>query len=153
MFSKAHRWKQIILVTGVSLVTIGLCLVLYFGAGAFNTYRDVRFVLMQRFNGSNSNAFVVRPWMSIKYVSSAYHVPEAYLFQQIGVPMTRQNSLLSFRLLSASGTGSTRSTPLFLDTVRASIERYRTLPSAPRSSGALLQNRPASSGTSSSQHE
>ena len=118
--------KRIIVIAGILLMGIGIGAIVYYGAGMFDTFREIRFAHMHHFYGNNPDTSVVRPWMSVGFVSSAYHIPQEYLFRRIGVPMTESNSVLSFRLLSDQyHFGSGDNLFMLLDKVRKAIDLYR----------------------------
>ncbi len=126
MFSTLSPWKRFLLIAGIALVGVGLGAVIYFSAGIFSSYGEFRFVHMHHFDSHEPDTSFVRSWMSVQFVSTAYHIPEEYLFRRLNIPMTQRNGLLSFRMLSSQYTfGSGDSLSSLLDKIRASIDFYR----------------------------
>jgi len=155
MFSASFHWKRIIFITSIVLIALGTGVIIYFGVESFSAYREIRYARMHYFNTEYPDTFVVRPWMSIRYVSSSYRMPEEYLFQHIGIPMTQKNSLTSFRMLnSIFHIGPEDDISILLNRVQAAIDLFQAKvpppPDLPGHTGALLQPPQGSAGHSSS---
>jgi len=73
--------REKMLTTG--LIVVGIVLILFFG------FRAVRSFLRIQFTGLEPGATdveLIRGWMTVPYIATAYGVPEEYIFEQIGVP-------------------------------------------------------------------
>ena len=143
--------------TSIALIVLGTGVIIFFSFKSYSAYREIRFVRLHHFNSKNPDTSVVRPWMSIQYVSSAFRIPEEYLFQKIGIPMTQKNSLSSFRMLNSSfHIGPEDDVSILLRKVQAAIDAFDA--QAPvigplQRSGALLRPPQGSVGDTHSSYE
>lgn len=81
---KQHNIHKIIT---IGLMVCGIVLVSAFGLRAFRDYR--------RFHGGRgpieTDVTRIRGWMTIPYISHAYHVPEPVLFRALHIPPQPEN--------------------------------------------------------------
>ena len=75
------RRRQILI---VALIVLGLLLVIFFGLRAVRSYVRIRQTGLQP---GATDVQAIRGWMTIPYIAKAYGVPEAYIFEQIGLPV------------------------------------------------------------------
>jgi hypothetical protein len=78
------------------LILVGLGLMLFFGGRA---YRDYRRLQQQGLSPGVTDVEAIRGWMTLPYVAHAYGVPEAALFEELGVPQAA-NEKLSIKQLA-----------------------------------------------------
>jgi len=74
----------------VVLIIIGLGLVLFFGGRA---YRDYRRLQQRGLTPGTTDVEAIRGWMTLPYIANAYDMPEAILFQKLGVPRAGNENL------------------------------------------------------------
>jgi hypothetical protein len=73
------RWRKRF---AIGLIILGLIWVFVFG------FRVMRFFFKPHFPGQRpemTDVELIRGWMTIPYIARAYHVPEEYLFDQLGI--------------------------------------------------------------------
>jgi hypothetical protein len=79
----------------ISLIVLGLILIIFFG------FRAVRSFLRIQLTGLEpgvTDVELIRGWMTIPYIATAYGVPEEYIFEQIGVPQEGNQDKGLYRL-------------------------------------------------------
>ena len=111
------RWEKR-LTTG--LIILGLILILFFG------FRAVRSFLRIQFTGLEpgvTDVELIRGWMTIPYIATAYGVPEEYIFEQIGVPQADNQAESLRRLNFDYFEGEPEA---ILEAVKAAIRQYQT---------------------------
>lgn len=70
----------------------GLAVTIFFGSRALQSYRQLQYVREQGLDRGVASVNAIRGWMTIRYVSVAYAVPEEYIFDQLDIPYTERNS-------------------------------------------------------------
>ncbi|HXW00143.1 MAG TPA: hypothetical protein VEC93_17115 [Anaerolineae bacterium] len=91
--SPAPSRRERILIIG--LIVLGLILIGFFG------FRAVRSFLRIQLTGLEpgvTDVELIRGWMTIPYIATAYGVPEEYIFEQIGVPQEGNQDKGLYRL-------------------------------------------------------
>jgi len=73
------------------LVIGGLCISVY-SLRAYHAYQQWQYIQHQGINTGGANVGAIRPWMTMRYVSVAYAVPQEYIFDSLNIPHNRQNS-------------------------------------------------------------
>jgi len=114
--SVLSRWERILT---TSLIVLGLVLIIFF------SFRAVRSFLRLRLTGLEpgvTEVELIRGWMTLPYIAAAYNVPEAYLFEQLGVPQEghQDKSLRRLNLDFFEGEPGA-----ILEAVQAAIRRYQ----------------------------
>ncbi len=74
------RWGRILI---IGLVVVGLVLVGFFGWRAVRSYIRIH---QTGLKPGVTDVEAIRGWMTIPYIARAYHVPEVYVFEKIGIP-------------------------------------------------------------------
>jgi len=77
---RSSRTGQILI---IGLIVLGVILVLFFGFRAVRSYLRIQQTSLQP---GVSDVELIRGWMTIPYIAAAYGVPEAHIFEQIGIP-------------------------------------------------------------------
>ncbi len=77
--TRSRREKIIITV----LIVVGLVLILFFGLRAVRSFLRIQLTGLE---SGVTNVELIRGWMTIPYIATAYGVPEEHIFEQIGVP-------------------------------------------------------------------
>ena len=74
------------------LISLGIIVMLGYGLRALRSYRQWRYIQNEGFDRRIANVDAIQPWMTVRYVSVAYSVPEEYLFAQLDIPYDKRNS-------------------------------------------------------------
>jgi hypothetical protein len=115
----------------VLLIILGLAIMIPKGRGMLEFYKEARFAREHNFQNGNVSPDLLRPWMSIRYISVAYAVPQKYLFEASGIPPRNETSMISLsRLNGQMHLGQVNGSPVLMDTVRQAILAYRANPIA-----------------------
>jgi hypothetical protein len=113
----------------IILIIIGLSIMIPRGLGMFDFFKEVRYANEHNFKTGNLSPDLLRPWMTIRYVSAAYAVPQKYLFDATGVPPKNQNSMIALnRLNNQLQLGKIEKSPALIQIVRKAILAYRANP-------------------------
>ena len=118
-------------VLAVILILIGLVIMIRYGIGTFNAYREVEYAYRNNFDAGNLDTDLMRPWMSMRYVAVAYTVPIEYLFSELGIELERRNGNASLDDLNDEyfrGQRAEQGYPIILDKLSAAILAYRENP-------------------------
>jgi hypothetical protein len=95
----------------------------------FDFYKEARYATENNFSAGNVSPDLLRPWMSIRYISVAYAVPQKYLFESLNIQPGKETSMIALnRLNSQLGLGKVDGQPALLKAVRESILEYRAHP-------------------------
>jgi hypothetical protein len=73
----------------VTLIVAGVGLVVLFGIRSVRSLREVLYLQEQGLNDGTADVSAIRGWMTIRYISLAYAVPEEYVWEQLGLPPAR----------------------------------------------------------------
>ncbi len=73
----------------VSLMVAGLGLVIIFGMRSVRSFREVLYLQQEGLNDGTADISAMRGWMTVRYISLAYAVPESYMWEQLGLPPAR----------------------------------------------------------------
>jgi hypothetical protein len=115
------------------LIVAGLAITLFFGSRAAESYRRLQYIREQGLNQGTASVEAIRGWMTIRYISVAYAVPEEYIFAQLGIPYTRRNSHDTLGQLNRSyqlGRSTKGEYPAIVDNVAEAVLAYRANPVA-----------------------
>jgi len=82
------------------LILVGLGLMLFFGGRA---YRDYRRLQQRGLSPGVTDVEAIRGWMTLPYIARAYGVPEAALFEELGVPQVGNEKLSIMQLADKYG--------------------------------------------------
>jgi hypothetical protein len=113
----------------VLLILIGVAIMIPRAVGMFDFSKEARFAAEHHFAAGNLSPDLLRPWMSIRYISVAYAVPQAYLFDAAGIQPRKETSMLSLeRLNKQMRLGQVDGEPALMQKVRDGILAYRAGP-------------------------
>jgi len=115
------------------LIGLGLLVTLFFGSRAIESYRRLQYIREQGLDQGTASVEAIRGWMTIRYISVAYAVPEEYIFAQLDIPYTRRNSHDTLGQLNRSyqlGRSAQGEYPAIVDQVAEAILAYRANPVA-----------------------
>ncbi|MEI6290091.1 MAG: hypothetical protein WCP19_06630 [Chloroflexota bacterium] len=131
MSSLIEKIKSIsrIKILAVVLIIIGVGIMIFRGLGMFSFYQEVRYAELNNFKAGNLSTGLLRPWMTIRYISVAYAVPQKYLFDELMFTPNKENSMISLkRLNSQMNLGLENNKPVILKLVTNVINKYRENP-------------------------
>lgn len=111
------------------LIVLGLALMVPRGLRMLDFVQEARFAAAHNFQAGHPSPDLLRPWMTLRYVAAAYAVPQAYLFDALGIQPRKETSLLSIsRLNQMQRLGQVDGQPALLGQVRAAILQYQAAP-------------------------
>jgi hypothetical protein len=119
------RWEQRLT---IGLIVLGLILIGFFGFRAMRSFLRIQLTGLEP---GATDVELIRGWMTVPYIATAYGVPEAYIFEQIGVP-PEDNQTKSLRRLNADYFNG--EPEAILTVVKAAIRQYQA--AQPPPSGA-----------------
>ncbi len=102
MKTLVEKFKSIsrIQLVAAILILIGLGLMISKGKGLMDFYREVNYASQHDFAAGNPSPDLLRPWMSIRYISVAYAVPQKYLMDALEIQPKEENSMISLSRLN-----------------------------------------------------
>ncbi len=111
----------------ISFIVLGLLLIGFFGLRAVRSYMRIQQTGLQP---GVTEVELVRGWMTIPYIATAYDVPEAYIFKQIGIPQegNQDKSLVQLNREYAPGERG-----VIFNRVKEALRRYQAEHSRPAS--------------------
>ncbi|MEI7845216.1 MAG: hypothetical protein WCK35_05370 [Chloroflexota bacterium] len=113
------------------LIVAGLGIMVSKGLGMFEFYKEVRYAQENNFKAGNLSTDLLRPWMTLRYISVSYAVPQKYLFDEAGIKPKKENSMISVSRLNAQmNLGGVKGRPVLLSTIGDAINKYRANPVA-----------------------
>jgi hypothetical protein len=122
----------------LGLIVAGLAIMIPRAQGMLSFYREARYAAEHDFASGNPSPSLIRPWMSIRYISAAYAVPQKYLFDAAHIQPRKETSMVALsRLNQEMGLGKEGEEPALVKTIRAAILAYRIDPVHP----GLLEKR------------
>ncbi len=111
------------------MMLIGVVFMGVKGAGMLNMAREARYAVENNFSAGDLDPTLIRPWMNIRYIASAYAVPQKYLFDALEVTPGKETSLIALeRLNKQQNLGYTGKKPAILQKVVEAIDTYRANP-------------------------
>ena len=124
--AKASRVEQIII---IGLIVVGLILIVIFGLRTVRSYIRIH---QTGLKPGVTDVEAIRGWMTIPYIGTAYDVPEAYIFEQIGIP-SEGNQDKSLGRLNREYAAGERG--VILNAVKEAIRQYKAENSPPPEAG------------------
>jgi len=113
------------------LIIIGLAIMIPKGLGMLDFYMEVKYAREHNFKAGNLSPDLLRPWMSIRYISVAYAVPQKYLFDAAAIHPKKENSMIALnRLNEQMGLGAVSGRPVLMNIISDAIIQYRANPVA-----------------------
>jgi hypothetical protein len=115
------------------IIVIGVGLIFVFGARSIRSYRHLQYIREQGLDRGQAEVSAIQPWMTIRYVSVAYGVPEEYIFARLDIPFDRRSSndyLGRLNQVFQLGRSAQGDYPAIIDAVAEAILAYRADPVA-----------------------
>ncbi|MCP4359028.1 MAG: hypothetical protein GY796_13490 [Chloroflexi bacterium] len=117
------------LILGLTLIVGGLFFASRYAEGVYDAYREMEFAHQYNFDAGNPDVDLLQPWMNIRYIAVAYTVPQAFLFEEIGMEMNRVNSESPIgRLNEQFSVGWIDDQPVIIIRLRDAILKYHNNP-------------------------
>lgn len=117
----------------VATIAVGLAITGLFVVRSARSFRELQYIRAQGFDRGTASVEAIRPWMTLRFVASAYAVPEEYLYSALGIPFDRRNADVSLGELNriyerglVPGDGEL----VVVEQARAAIREYRANPVA-----------------------
>jgi len=135
-----ERLKSIskVQILAIVLIILGVVIMAFKVQGMSDFYKEVNYAVEHDFAAGNPSPELLRPWMTIRYISVAYAVPQEYLFDATRIQPKKENSMLALeRLNQQMGLGQVGGQPALMKTVQGAILAYRANPVA---TGLIEQN-------------
>lgn len=128
--TKLFHSRLILPLIGVLLILFGLSYAIRSGRRAVDAYRAMQFAGEHDFDAGDPDVELISHWMNIRYIAEAYAVPQSYIFDEIGVEMTRPASELPLgRLNQRNDFGQNElGEPMLVDLVADVVLAYRENP-------------------------
>jgi hypothetical protein len=116
-------------ILALALIIVGLGIMIPRGLGMLDFYKEVQYAREHNFKAGNLSPDLLRPWMTIRYISVAYAVPQKYLFDAASIQPKKENSMIALnRLNSHMRLGTVNGRPTLMNTIRDAIIKYRAEP-------------------------
>jgi len=116
-------------ILAVILVIIGIAIMVPKAKGMFDFYKEARYATENNFAAGNLSPDLLRPWMSIRYISVAYAVPQKYLFDAAHIQPRKETSMIGLNRLNIQmGLGKVDGQPVLMKTISEAILAYRANP-------------------------
>ncbi len=80
----------------IGLIVVGIFLIVFFGFRAARSFLRIQFTGLEP---GVTDVELIRGWMTVPYIATAYDIPEEYIFTQIDVPQ-KDNREKSLRYLN-----------------------------------------------------
>jgi len=113
----------------LGLIIVGLAIMVPKARGMFDFYKEVKYAKEHNFAAGNLSPDLLRPWMSVRYISVAYAIPQKYLFDSLKIQPKKETSMIALgRLNNQMRLGQVDGQPALIKTVRESILEYRAHP-------------------------
>jgi len=113
----------------VALIVIGLAVMIPRAKGMLDFSKEVRYAQENNFAAGNVSPDLIRPWMSIRYISVAFAVPQKYLFDSAKIQPRKETSMIGLnRLNQQMGLGKVDNQPVLMKTIHDAIVEYRAHP-------------------------
>jgi hypothetical protein len=137
--SRSPSWLSIVVVV---LILAGFGLTAYYGVRALRAFREMHRVPLRP---GITDVSLVRGWMTVPYIAHAFRVPEAEIWQGLGIP-ERGNRAKSLRTLDRQYAGGQPGA--VLEKVKAILTQYQgqqpgnPTPTSPPNPAQLRRYRP-----------
>lgn len=113
----------------VALIVIGVAIMIPKARGMMEFSREAQYASINHFQDGNVSPDLIRPWMSLRYISVACAVPQKYLFDSAKIQPRKETSMIAIsRLNRQMRLGETNGQPALLKTIHDAIVEYRAHP-------------------------
>jgi hypothetical protein len=84
----------------IAFIFLGVLVTAIYGLKSYRSYKQWNYIQEQGLDRGGASIEAIRPWMTIRYISVAYAVPQEYVFAKLDIPSSRRNSNEPIGLLS-----------------------------------------------------
>lgn len=67
-----------------SLLIIGLTITIFYIVQSIKSYKQFSYLKQNGLTSGTASVEAIKPWMTMQFISTAYAVPQEYLFEQLG---------------------------------------------------------------------
>ena len=128
-FTEKLKSIPLVQIIALILIVVGVIIMIPRARGMLNFYSEVRYANDNNFRAGNLSPDLVQPWMSIRYISVAYAVPQKYLFDFAHIQPRRETSMIALsRLNQQLMLGQMNGQPVLMKTIMNGILAYRANP-------------------------
>jgi hypothetical protein len=128
-----NKLKSLTKIQIIALVVIifGVIFMISKAMGMVEIYQEGKFAFENNFAEGDVSPDLLRPWMTIRFISTSYAVPQAYIFDQANIQPRKETTLISLeRLNQQMQLGEINNEPVLVNTMREIILSYRANPIA-----------------------
>jgi hypothetical protein len=116
-------------IIALAVILIGVVIIVPRGLGLFSNGREFQYAVRNNFAAGNPSVDLLRPWMTVRYISASYGVPQKYLFEKVNIQPGRDTSMLAIdRLNQHLNLGQLNGAPALMASLRQAILDYRAHP-------------------------
>lgn len=113
------------------IIALGVALIIPRITGMASIYKEAEFAFENNFAEGNVSPDLLRPWMTIRYISTSYAVPQAYIFEATNIQPRKETTLISLKRLNQQmQLGEVDGEPVLVNKMREIILSYRANPIA-----------------------
>ena len=84
----------------IVLLVIGGLFISIYSWRSYRAYQQWQYIQQEGIDKGYANVGAIRAWMTMRYVSVAYAVPQEYIFDKLNIRFNRQNSNKTIRFLT-----------------------------------------------------
>jgi hypothetical protein len=118
----------------IVLLVIGGLFISIYSWRSYRAYQQWQYIQEEGIDKGYANVGAIRAWMTMRYVSVAYAVPQEYIFDKLNIQFNRQNSNKTIRVLTEKyqfkSQGENNNVSDFIVKVGDIINTYRLHPIA-----------------------
>lgn len=113
------------------IILVGIVMMVWYSIEISQFSKEIDFAIENNFAEGNVSADLLRPWMTIRFISASFAVPQAYIFDQINIQPRKETTLISLqRLNNQMQLGEINGEPVLVQKMREVITSYRENPIA-----------------------
>lgn len=113
------------------LILVGFAMMIWYSIEISQFSKEIDFAIEHNFAEGNVSPDLLRPWMTIRFISSSFAVPQGYIFEQMNIQPRKETTLISLRRLNNQmQLGEINGEPVLIQKMREVITSYRKNPIA-----------------------
>jgi hypothetical protein len=116
-------------IIAILVILAGIAIIIPTGIKMFSFRGEFDYAVRNNFAAGNPSVDLLRPWMTVRFISSSYGVPQKYLFEAVNIQPGRDTSMLAIdRLNKQKKMGQVNGNPALMASLRQAIIDYRAHP-------------------------
>ena len=128
-FTEKIRSVPVTTIIALVLIIVGLIIMVPRAMGMWSFYSEVRYATENNFQAGNISPDLLRPWMSLRYISVAFAVPQKFLFDFTKIQPRKETSMIAINRLNRQlNLGQVDGQPKLMKTIKTAILAYRANP-------------------------